>query len=239
MRTLRRRRLASRRRSCWEQRFCRSRGRAPRPRGRRAGKTAECSGETAAARREERTSRARSEARATVRSANASARRAGHLGGRRSEVLARPRRHEPAPVPEALHAARDREQHRRMGGERHRRHLHRDRLPGRRLPQRAAHADHGRAGELPDRPVRQQHLPEGIQRVQRAAVPRRIDRARCRRLVGLPRRLLRGGRRPHRRARGQRPRRQLLRHEQPEHVLVHRGVLLLDSSTTSTSIATS
>ena len=40
-------------------------------------------------------------------------------------------------------------------------------------------------------------------------------------------RLLPGRRRRHRRAGRQRPRRQLLRHEQPEHVLLHRGVLLV------------
>ena len=60
-------------------------------------------------------------ARQAVRSANDVARRGPAVGGRRPEVLARPRRRQRPVVRQALHAARDREQHRGLGGERHRR----------------------------------------------------------------------------------------------------------------------
>ena len=49
-----------------------------------------------------------------------------------------------------------------------------NRLPGGRLSQRRrAQRGHGRAGPVPDRPVRQQHVPDRVGRVQRRAVTRR------------------------------------------------------------------
>ena len=106
-----------------------------------------------------------------------------HAAGRNGAPDAGARRlHRPVPVPR-LHAARDWRAHRGLGAEGQPagfpgRQCREPRLPRRRLPQRRrSQRDHRRAGRLPDPPVRQQHLPEGVGDVQRAA-----DRATARTL---------------------------------------------------------
>ncbi len=83
---------------------------------------------------------------------------------------------------------------------------------------------HRRPGQLPDRPVRHQHVPDRVELVQRRASAGRQQRV-PREAHGPPQGLLQGARGPHRHAHRQRPRRELLRQEQRDITAVHRGVL--------------
>ena len=104
----------------------------------------------------------------------------------------------------------------------------RRRLPQRRRPER----DHRRAGLLPRGRVREQHLPEGVGRVQHPAGPRRLARAArpAGHAVLAHRRgqLLRRRREQDRDPRRQRSGRQLQRPEQQPGAVVHRRLLLVD-----------
>ena len=135
--------------------------------------------------------------------------------------VARPRRRQADCLPQGLHPSRRRRQHRGLGRQR-------PLLPRRGLPRADpddpdVDGDHRRAGGAPGQRVRQQHVPEGDDRVQPASGPRRhqgADRTRRQR----QRRRLHRGRQQDRDARRQCPRRQLL--HVPGGADLHRGLLL-------------
>ena len=144
----------------------------------------------------------------------------GRPADRHAEDVPDPRRLLRHLPPRDLHAARRRDARSRVGAEQHQ-------LPDRRLPQQLRRPDpgDGHAGQLPARPVRHQHLAEGSGCVLDRAAPRRLERdpARPARPSGG---LLRGRRQQDRHPDLERPRRQLLRHEQRARAVVHRGLLL-------------
>ena len=96
-------------------------------------------------------------------------------GGRRAVLVGHG--HDAGRLREGVHAPGHRQQHRGVGLERRGRDLVRARLPGGRLSQRRrAQRHHRRPGQLPDRPVRHQHVPDRVERVQRGASSRRQER---------------------------------------------------------------
>ena len=124
------------------------------------------------------------------------------------------------PVPQGLHAARRRRQHRGLGRQRHS--PSRPATAGRRSPN-STH-DHRRPGRAPDHRVRHQHVPEGDGGLQHAAGPGRHQRP-PRAGRQRQRRRLHRRRRQDRHAGRQRPGRQLL--HVPGGADLHRRLLLL------------
>ena len=123
---------------------------------------------------------------------------------------------------EGVHAPGLQGQHRGMGLERRGRDLSAS-TSLRRLPQRRCAQRH-RSGQLPDRSVRHEHVPDRVELVQRRASTDGSN-AFLAKLLDLPKGYYNGARGPHRHAHRQRPRRELLRHEQRDITAVHRGVL--------------